>query len=201
MSGPIQIDDLRAADVPAVALMQVRILLDSLVTQLGEAFVKRFLQATLSHPGTVALVAREGLRLAGFCVSTFDVHGFRRHVQPRVLLPLTTALLLRPRLAPKFVRSVFEPEPVPQIPAELLLLVVDDLHQRGGIGRKLLAGWEHRLAASAPGRYRVAVRSHLAGALAFYAACGFRFEQELRVLGAPMTYLVRELATPARREP
>jgi hypothetical protein len=42
-------------------------------------------------------------------------------------------------------------------------------------------------------RYRVAVRSHLAAARAFYGATGFEPEQELRVLGHPMTYLTKKI--------
>jgi hypothetical protein len=37
----------------------------------------------------------------------------------------------------------------------------------------------------------VAVRSHLSVARAFYLATGFIPEQEMMVLGAPMTYLTK----------
>jgi hypothetical protein len=43
-------------------------------------------------------------------------------------------------------------------------------------------------------RYRVAVRSHLAAARAFYSALNFEHEQERHVLGRPMVFLTKRVA-------
>jgi GNAT superfamily N-acetyltransferase len=82
-------------------------------------------------------------------------------------------------------------EPQPAISAELLLLVVDASVRRHQIGRRLVDALEEVFATEHVVLYRVAVRSHLTVARAFYLATGFVPEQELAVLGAPMTYLTK----------
>ena len=108
---------------------------------------------------------------------------------------LASALLhpSRWRLAPSVVRGAIESEPEPYVPAELLLLVVDSRARRRGIGHRLLTELERRLANQQVAVYRVAVRSYLEIARAFYRASGFEPEQELTVLGHPMTYLTKRV--------
>jgi GNAT superfamily N-acetyltransferase len=89
--------------------------------------------------------------------------------------------------------QLVEREPEPYIPAELLLLVVDGRVRRRGIGRQLLGALEDAFAREGVTRYRVAVRSHLASARAFYQSLDFAPEQELAVLGRPMTYLTKDV--------
>jgi ribosomal protein S18 acetylase RimI-like enzyme len=151
----------------------------------------------LDHPATIALVASDaGAAIVGFAIASLDVHAFNAHVKPRVLPALARALAAprRWRLAFSIARGLTEPEPQPPIPEELLLLVVDARVRRRGIGQRLLAELETGFARSGARRYRVAVRSHLAVARAFYLALGFQHEQQLLVLGHPMTYLTRRVA-------
>ena len=77
------------------------------------------------------------------------------------------------------------------ISGELLLLVVDPRVRRHHVGKGLVAQLERVFAEHGIDRYRVALRSQLEIARAFYLATGFVHEQELAVLGESMTYLTK----------
>jgi len=185
------------ADIAAVVALQIAFLEGSIVTEFGPVFLARFHGAALGQPATVAFVAcDEAGRIVGFVIASVDVHAFNSHVKPRVLTALVRGLLLpsRWRLLFSVARGIAEGEPEPYVPAELLLLVVDSRVRRRRIGHRLLVELEGALAARGVARYRVAVRSHLEVARAFYRALGFEPEQELTVLGRPMTYLTKRVA-------
>lgn len=185
------------ADIPAVVDLQSAFLEGSIVTELGKPFLSAFHRAAQSHPSTRAFVATDAAhRVVGMLSGSVDVHAFNGHVKPRVLLPLAAALLSPRgwRYGPMFARSLFEAEPKPHIPAELLLLVVDPAMRRQRIAQRLVWCLEESFAAHGIEQYRVAVRSQLAIARAFYEATGFQTEQELTVLGAPMTYLTKRVS-------
>jgi ribosomal protein S18 acetylase RimI-like enzyme len=185
------------ADIDAVVDLQIAFLEGSIITELGRPFLVRMHAASLNHPATLALVACEADAIVGFAIATRDVHAFNAYVKPRVLTALVRAVVAprRWRLAVSVLRGVVEAEPRPPIAEELLLLVVDARARRRGIGHRLLADLEALFARAGVRRYRVAVRSHLAVARAFYLAVGFQPEQELTVLGHPMTYLTRRVAS------
>ena len=185
------------ADIAAVVALQLAFLEGSIVTELGAAFLARMHGLALDHPPTIALVACDpAAAIVGFAIASLDVHAFNAHVKPRVLPALARALAAprRWRIAFSMVRGLAEHEPQPPIPEELLLLVVDARVRRRGVGQRLLTELESRFARASAQRYRVAVRSHLAVARAFYLATGFEPEQELLVLGRPMTYLTKRVA-------
>lgn len=182
------------ADVPAVIALQRAFLRGSIVTELGDRFLTRFHTAALEHPATRAFVARDQA-LVGLVMGTIDVQAFNQFVKPRVLPALVRALLSRRglMLAPRFIGSVLERGPQPHMPAELLLLAVDERARRQGVGRRLLAALEEAFAREGVTIYRVAVRTRLDDARRFYGAVGFDAEQQMMVLGEPMTYLTRRL--------
>jgi ribosomal protein S18 acetylase RimI-like enzyme len=186
-----------AADIAAVVELQRAFLDGSVVTQLGPRFLTAFYRAALGHPSSCAFVAAEpDGTIGGFALASLDVAAFNRHTKRRVFVPLAQALLT-PRGLPliwRFARSLAEYEPEPPMPAELLLLTVDARYRRRGIGHRLLAAIEQAFAHDGVTRYRVAVRSQLAVARAFYLATGFESEQEALVLGQPMTYLIKRVA-------
>jgi len=187
-----------APDIAEVAAMQGDVLEGSIVSALGPRFLARFHGAALGHPSTRAFVASdEHGAISAFVMGTLDVSAFNAHVKPRVL-PALAQSLLTPRgiaLGWRFARTLFEPEPRPHMPAELLLLAVDRRCRRQRIGHRLIAALESEFARAGVRFYRVAVRSQLEGARAFYGALGFEPEQELLVLGKPMTYLTKHVAT------
>jgi ribosomal protein S18 acetylase RimI-like enzyme len=187
-------------DVEAVVDLQVEFLDGSLLTDLGARFLRTFYRAALSHPDTRAFVAIAEGATVGAAIASVDVGRFNAHVKPRIVVPLAIALAppRRWRIVAPLVQSLGERGPEPAVPAELLTLVVDGRFRQRGIGRGLLDALERSLANEAIGRYRVAVRSHLGVARAFYEATGFRFEQELTVLGRPMTYLTKQVPAPPR---
>jgi|SRR5579871_6552748 len=186
---------MRVDDLAAVVDLQVAFLVGSLVTELGAAFVTAFYRVALPHHSTRAFVAADGDAIVGAAFATVDVARFDAHVKPRILLPLAAALAppARWRLLKPLTTSLVERGPGHAIPAELLTLVVDGRQRQRGIGRSLLDALEHRLACEGIGEYRVAVRSQLDVARAFYQATGFVFEQELMVLARPMTYLTKRV--------
>ena len=196
MSAAVRIRPMTPADIPPVVALQVAFLEGSIVTELGPSFLARMHAAALDEPATLAHVAcDETGAVVGFVIASLDVHAFNRHVKPRVLLALAAALL-RPRhwrLLSSVLRGAAEGEPEPYVPAELLLLVVDSRARRRHIGRRLLVELERALASHGVPTYRVAVRSHLEIARAFYLALGFEPEQTLSVLGRPMTYLTKRV--------
>lgn len=186
-----------SADIASVVALQIAFLEGSIVTELGPLFLERFHGAALGQPATIALVASDQREaVVGFVIASLEVHAFNRHVKPRVLPALVRTLLppVRWRLIASVIRSAVEGEPQPYVPAELLLLVVDSRVRRRKIGHRLLVELEGALAARRVAQYRVAVRSHLAVARAFYQALGFAPEQQLTVLGQPMTYLTKRVA-------
>ena len=182
-----------ATDLPEVVRLQTAFLQGSVVTELGPRFLSRFHEVALSHPASCAFAAHADGRLVGFALGSVDVYAFNRYVKPRVLPAMVRALLspARMRLAASLLRMAFESEPQPPIPAELLLLVVDPETRRRGVGRGLLSALEDEFARHRHTRYRVAVRSQLTAARAFYEALRFEPEQDRIVLGLPMTYLTK----------
>jgi ribosomal protein S18 acetylase RimI-like enzyme len=191
----VSVRTMTEADIDYVVRLQQAFLEGSVVTELGEAFLKRFHRASLSHASVRALVATDAAGLVvGFVQASLDVHAFNRDVTRQVLVRLALSLLNpdRWRLVPQFVRHALTArEPQPAIPSELLLLVVDASVRRHQIGRRLVEALERIFASEHVVLYRVAVRSHLAVARAFYVATGFTPEQELTVLGGSMTYLTK----------
>jgi GNAT superfamily N-acetyltransferase len=191
--------DIRPAcrgDLAAVVALQRISLEGSIVTALGRAFLTRFHAAALDHPSTRAFVAIAGDEAAvGFVLASMDVERFNRYVKRRVWPALVRALLASGgwRHAMSFARSLAETDPRPLIPAALLLLFVDSRVRRRGVARQLLMTLEEAFAAEQVSRYRVAVRTHLAEARAFYLAEGFQPEQELSLLGHPMAYLTKQV--------
>ena len=182
-------------DVDAVVKLQLAFLEGSRVTELGEGFLQQFHRVALTHDSVRALVATDaGGVILGFVQASTNVHAFNSDVTRKVAIRLGAALLhpRRWRLVPQFVRHALTArEPQPTIHAELLLLVVDASARRRQIGRQLVDALEGDFASEHVVLYRVAVRSHLAVARAFYLATGFQPEQEMLVLGAPMTYLTK----------
>jgi ribosomal protein S18 acetylase RimI-like enzyme len=190
----LRIEPMAAADIDAVVRLQIATLPDSLVTQLGARFLRRFHARALGDAGTIALVARtrDGA-LAGFTVGTTDGGRFRQRMRAGLLVQLALALLARPALARRFALSLLQREPPSPVAAELLLLAVHDDHRRRHVGSDLLDGLERRFLALGVSDYRVAVRSWLAPAIGFYRRLAFEVEAEADVLGAPMTYLRRRI--------
>jgi GNAT superfamily N-acetyltransferase len=199
MAFPVRIEPMAETDIASVVRLQLGYLEGSVVTELGGGFLTRFHSAALAHPAACAVVARDpGGRIVGFAVASRDVAAFNRHVKPRVIVPLALALLApsRFRVIPSVLRSLGESPPRPYIPTELLLLVVDPSARRCGAGRALLGALEENFGRHGVERYRVAVRSHLSAARAFYQALAFEHEQERLVLGRPMVYLTKRVAPP-----
>ncbi len=193
---PVTIDELTHADIDAAAQMAVRLLPASLLCQLGESFMRALYRTALRHSATVALRATgENGCATGFCLASSDSIALQQHLRSNLAIPTARALLApsRLKLIPRFLQGLFDPEPQPHMCAELLLLYVDGQGQRKGSGRALIRQLEARFTCQSVPAYRVAVRSQLSGAKAFYIASGFTFEQERVVLGEPMTYFVREL--------
>lgn len=183
-----------AADIRQVAGVQLRVLQESALTQLGARFLIRFYQQALLHPSTHAFVACDAQgSVVGAVLAAADVGRFNAFVTPRILPPLAVSLLSRWGLAVHFAGSCLEKGPARAIPAELLLLFVDEPGQRTGTGTQLLETVEDAFIRAGIAEYRVSVRSELENALAFYAARGFQHDDELRVLGRPMTYLTKRL--------
>jgi ribosomal protein S18 acetylase RimI-like enzyme len=192
-----RIDPMSAMDIPVVVTLQTAFLDGSIITQLGPGFLTRFHGVALEHDSCRGFVARDTNRdIVGFAVGSVNVHDFNRYVKPRVLPALFRSLLspFGVGLAGNLARMVIEGEPQPSIPAELLLLVVDPRARRRGVGGGLLSAMEESFAFQQIPRYRVAVRSHLAAARAFYLALQFQHEQERTVLGRPMVYLTKHVS-------
>ena len=191
----LRITRMTAADIDAVVELQLEALPDSLVTQLGDRFLRRFHESALCDAATVGVVARaEPSGLAGFILGTTDGPGFRRRVRSQTLPALLRALAFRPAFVPVFAQSVLHREPSSPIAVELLLLAVKGDYRRRHIASDLVRVLEDHLRARGATEYRVAVRSWLTAALEFYRSMGFEVECEAEVLGAAMTYLRRRFA-------
>lgn len=192
----IEIRPLGPGDLEAVVDLQAAFLDGSLLTDLGTGFLVSFYTAALAHPNTRACVAVDSGAIVGAAIASTEVGHFNRFVKPRIFVPLAIAIASpkRWRVLPSLLQSLREHEPAPPIPAELLTLIVDGRRRQQGVGRRLLDALEAEFASERIPLYRVAVRSHLAIARAFYEATGFVFEQQLQVLGRPMTYLTKTVA-------
>jgi ribosomal protein S18 acetylase RimI-like enzyme len=195
MDSRIHIDSMKPSDIALVVGLQLAFLDGSVVTELGGRFLTRFQTCALAHTSACGFVARDpDSRIVGFALGSVDVDRFNRDVKPRVFWSLVWSLLNgRLRLLPSILRSLVEPPPTPHLDAELLLLVVEPRARRCGVGGALLNAVEEEFARHEVSRYRVAVRSHLGGARAFYIARRFEYELERDVLGRPMVYLTKRI--------
>jgi ribosomal protein S18 acetylase RimI-like enzyme len=185
-----------AASIKPVVVLQTAFLEGSIVTQLGPGFLARFHTVALTHDSSRAFVAvDDDNEVVGFALGTVDVRRFNAYIKPRVLPAMIGALLspLRIGLLGSLGRMVLEGEPQPPMPAELLLLVVHPKSRRCGVGRSLLRAMESAFLQEEIRRYRVAARSHLTVARAFYEALDFEHEQDRTVLGQPMVYLTKKV--------
>ncbi len=184
------------SDIPRVVELQTAFLKGSVVTELGPGFLTRFHTIALQHAASYAFVARDTAgRILGFALGSVDVHGFNQFMKPRIFAALVRSLMAPSRigLIASLAKMMMEGEPQPPMPAELLLLVVDPNARRRGIGAGLLEALEGAFATHKVERYRVAVRSHLEAAQAFYSALRFEHEQDRTVLGRPMVYLTKRV--------
>jgi GNAT superfamily N-acetyltransferase len=192
--GSAQLRRMELADVPRVMALQRQLLPSSAVTQLGPRFLARFYRVALVYDGCEAIVACDANhQVVGAALATGDHTQFHSYVTPRVFAWLLGAMSVRWGLAVRFLRSLGERQPRQAVPAELLLLFVDQTHQGRGCGTQLLGAIEDAFSRQGIVEYRVSVRSEITDALAFYARRGFRHEEELIVLGRPMTYLARRI--------
>ena len=192
----IAVVPITTSQVEEIVALQVAHLEGSVITAMGPGFLDSFHRAALEQPATRGFVAVQADgRVVGFVLASTDVHAFDRHIKRRLLCWFVVALAPPARwpLIPAVVSGVFEGEPQPPIPAELLLLVVAPAVRRLGVGRRLVRTLGAAFAQDGISRYRVAVRSHLATARALYTADGFVPEQERLVLGRPMTYLTKRV--------
>jgi GNAT superfamily N-acetyltransferase len=195
-AGSFAVQPLTPADLDRLVALQISDLEGSRITELGPTFLTRMYRLVLGHPATVALLVRDGPDgIAGCAVATLDVAALNHHVKPRLLPALALALVPPGRwpLAWSLLHGLTEAGPRPPLPAELLLLVVAEPFRRRGLARALVAALEETFRRHDVARYRVAVRSGLENARAFYGALGFEPEQELPVFGQPMSYLVRRI--------
>jgi GNAT superfamily N-acetyltransferase len=183
------------SDIDQVIDLQIATMPSSVLIRLGPAYLRRFHQTALALPHSLALVATVDQQLAGFALATRDAHEFERHVTRATLLPMFLALLnpARVSLIPRFARRLIERGPTVYIPGELILLAVHQAYRRRGLAGTLLSRTEDGFRSGGLREYRVAVRTELREARAFYRTVGFREETECNVLGEPMSYLVRSL--------
>jgi ribosomal protein S18 acetylase RimI-like enzyme len=184
------------SDVDSVIDLQLATMPTSVLTQLGRPFLRRFHEIGVARPDGCALVAATHERqVAGFALATRDADQFEHRITRGTLPQLMLALLNPSRmpLIPRFAHRFVERGPTAHVPGELLLLAVHPAYRRRGLARTLLSRVEEALRAAGLPEYRVAVRTELTEARAFYRAVGFREEGGFIVLGEPMTYLVRTL--------
>jgi ribosomal protein S18 acetylase RimI-like enzyme len=184
------------SDLDQVIDLQIATLPSSMLTRLGPAFLRRFHEAALALPDSFALVATSAhLPLVAFALATCNADEFEHAITRATLVPMMLALLNpgRIRLIPGFAHRLFEHGPTVQMPGELLLLAVHPAYRRRGLAATLLTRIEASLRSQGLVEYRVAVRTHLEDARAFYQTVGFREEGNFVVLGEPMTYLTRSL--------
>lgn len=197
LPGNLAVRTMLTSDLDQVVDLQIATMPSSVLTQLGPPFLRRFHQTALALPHSFALVASTVDRqLAGFALATRDAHQFEHHIARATLPQMMIALLSTGRmpLIPRFAHRLIERGPTVHIPGELLLLAVHPAHRRHGLAATLLSCIEEALRSAGLLKYRVAVRTELGDARAFYRAVGFHEEGEFIVLGEPMVYLVRTLA-------
>ena len=183
-------------DITEVIALQREVMPASIVTQLGSGFLHGFYRAALRHPSCVSAIARTAQgAVAGFMLATKDAQRFDRDVGRAVALRLLLALANPRRIAlfPRFAAKVFETGPQASIPGELLLLAVAPEQRRQRLASALLQHMEESFHSTHLRLYRVAVRTSLTDARAFYRALGFQHEGDFTVLGEPMTYLTRQI--------
>ena len=162
------------------------------VTQLGSGFLTTA-RPFVIHPVRIrrsyahGAVAGSSARNNG-CASIRSRRGCARRC-----LPLALASPRRIALFPRFAAKAFETGPQASIPGELLLLAVAPEYRRQRLASALLHHIEESFRSTHLRLYRVAVRTSLTDARAFYRALGFQHEGDFTVLGDPMTYLTRQI--------
>jgi ribosomal protein S18 acetylase RimI-like enzyme len=152
---------------------------------LGRRFLREFYSAFLHEESGVALIVEEpgSNQVLGCVVGTTLPTGFFKRLLKRRWWAFSfasiSALMRKPKVAPRIFRALFYRGEVPQGPKRALLssIAVRPDQQGTGLGRALVAGWvEEARKRGAPGCYLTTDAENNYAVNRFYVRCGWRLE-------------------------
>lgn len=186
---------LRPEDLAAAAELHAEALPHGFFPALGRRFLARYLATYLDDQDGVAIAAVVDGRLVGFLVGTTDTTTRRAHVVrrhgPRMVMTGLVALVTRPRLALRFLRTRAwryagavvrglrrRPAPTvstaPPVPAVLSHVAVSPDARGAGLGAALVRAFEREVQAAGRSSAELVTRADGDGAGEFYRCLGWR---------------------------
>lgn len=187
------IKKLALADIPQVVKIH-RQELPGFLSQMGEDFLNKFYEVSLTIPEIFTLVEKKDEQISGFVSGTTSAKGLYKKVILKDILPFIFIFLryfiTHPKNIVRAVRILTYPGFTDDIP-ELLTIAVEKNYRDRGIGRKLFQETVKQLQKKGAKKFRVSVYGRLP-ANNFYIKMGCRMERSFTFLGEKMNYYVYE---------
>lgn len=183
------ISKLSNKDIPQV----VKIHMDELhgfLSQLGEDFLYKFYQVSLSIPEMFTVVEKENEQILGFVSGASSTKGLYKKIISRDFLSFVSIFLryfvTHPESIVKSLRTLTYPGFKDDGP-ELITIAVSRDRQRKGMGRKLFSEAVKEFKKRGFKKFRVSTYDKLS-ANDFYKKTGCIFEKSFEFLGEKMNY-------------
>lgn len=133
----------RAEDLEAIVRIHLLAFPEFFMTRMGSAFVRRYYESLATYPGSIVLTARVDGEVIGFVAGFGSPARFYAHYRSRkvrMIRPILSAILSRPRLIPEILRNLRRVSHVAAEDSEVELssLAVLPAFSSRGVGQSLL---------------------------------------------------------------
>jgi ribosomal protein S18 acetylase RimI-like enzyme len=198
----VPVTTLREKHLGRVAHLHAAALAGDFLPSLGEPFLRAFYRAGLSQGLVSGYVWTEGGQPAGFVACSRDTSTLFRRILRTAAFKLARAglpaMLRRPRLFLKAAETFLYPRRegaggAAAIPAELLVIAVDERLRGRGVGEALVRALESDFCQAGITTYKVTVLQANAGANRFYQRLGFHLAGNFRLYGKDWNIYRRDL--------
>lgn len=183
------INGLTIEDIPQVVKIHKE-QLPGFLAELGEGFLTKFYEVSLSIPEIFTLVEKEDEQVLGIASAVTKVKGLYIKLLSKDLLSFIWLLLnnfiTHPENIVKAIRTLTYPGLSDDIP-EILTIAVKRDFQRRGIGQKLFRKITHEFKKRSFKKFRVCTYDKLSANI-FYKKIGCEFEKSFEFLGEKMNY-------------
>lgn len=176
-------------DIPQVVKIH-KTELHGFLSELGEGFLGKFYEVSLTIPEIFTLVEKKNEQVLGFATGTTGTKGLYKKVVSRDVISFIWLTLnnfiTHPKNIVKTVKVLAYPGFSDDIP-ELLTIAVDKHYQGQGIGTKLFKETVKEFQKRGAGKFRASTYDKLP-ANNFYKKTGCKLEKSFTFLGEKMNY-------------
>ena len=183
------IQKLRYQDIDQIVKLY-RNELPGLMTEMGEAFLKKYYKVSLLIPDMWTYVEKQDEQILGLVSGIRSVNGLYKKIFFQDFFGFTfifmSILITQPRLIVKIVKMMDYPGFTSDIP-ELLTIVVDNRYRRKGIGRKLFKRMVSEFKKNGIKEFRITAHANLPS-LGFYQRVRCKKESSFNITGDELYY-------------